>query len=60
VGVQNYVVKDLIVDIPANFSAMLKSVIELLGVESHAREGGPNVDMDVQNGARTHVGTVTS
>ena len=60
VGVQNYVVKDLIVDILANFNAMLKSAIELLDVESHAREDGPNVDMDVQNGAPTLVGTVTS
>jgi hypothetical protein len=60
VDVRNYVAKDLIVDIPANFSVMPKPVIELLGVESHAREGGLNVDTDVLNDARTHVETATS
>jgi hypothetical protein len=53
------VAKDLIVDIPANFSVMPKSVIELLDVENHAREGGLNVDMGVLNDARTLVATAT-
>lgn len=52
--------KDLIVDTPANFSVMPKPVIELLGVESHAKEGGLNVDMDVLNDARTRVETAAS
>jgi len=53
-------VKGLIVAILVNFSAMLKSVIELLDAESPAREGGLNVDMDVERYALTHVETATS
>ena len=53
-------VKGLIVDIPVNFSVMLKSAIELLDAEGPAGEGGLNVAMDVQNFVPTLVETATS
>ena len=60
VVVRRFVGKDLIVVILANFSVMPKPVIELLDAESHAREEGLIVGMDVQNDAQTHVENATS
>src|SRR5437667_3238425 len=55
--VQNYAAKDLVVGTHANSCVMPKSAIVLLAAQSHAREGGLNVDMDAQKDARNHVVT---
>jgi len=60
VDVPNSAVKDLIVGIHANSFVMPKSAIELLDAENLAREGGQNVDMDVQRPVQSRVGSAMS